>query len=154
MTVIQRTTNFAPNLAVFGIRNRTATVVSNTPEPSRNTGCDINPWTACDICVNRATDCGTPANLAKMAAYRRFTDTNSRMANSPNLLPIKSRLLDNLELANAPRMVASSNVCLVIRSPFLVTLRPTVSDFPFHFPRSLKTDPLVGREDRFRSLAY
>jgi hypothetical protein len=26
------------NLAVFGIRSRTATTVSNTPDPSRNTG--------------------------------------------------------------------------------------------------------------------
>src|SRR5216683_2965592 len=93
MAVIHKMTNFAPNVAVFGIRNRTATVVSNTPDPSRNTGWDINPWTACDIWVNRATDCGTPANLAKMAAYRRFTETIRRIAASPNFLPIKSCLL-------------------------------------------------------------
>src|SRR5882762_6071432 len=108
MTVIHKMTSLAPKLAVFGIRNRTATMVSNTPDPSRNTGCDINPWTACDICVNRATDCGIPANLAKMAAYRRFTDTNSRMANSPNLLPIKSRVIPSPFLSRCGRQSATS----------------------------------------------
>jgi hypothetical protein len=32
--------------------------------------------------------------LAKIAAYRRFTDTIRRIATSANLLPIKSCLLD------------------------------------------------------------
>src|SRR5713101_2591770 len=103
--VIQTTVYRAPNLAVFGIRSRTATTVSNIPDPSRNTGCDTNPWTACDICVNRVTESGTPANFKKMAAYRRFTDTNRRIASNASLLPIKSCLLDHLEPANASRMV-------------------------------------------------
>ena len=38
MTIIHTMTNLAPTLAVFEIRNRTATVVSNTPDPRRNTG--------------------------------------------------------------------------------------------------------------------
>src|SRR6266481_5473593 len=86
--VIHTTVNPAPSLAVLGIRNRTATTVSNTPDPSRNTDWDTNPWTACDICVNRATESGTAANLRKMAAYRRFTDTNRRITSCVSCLPI------------------------------------------------------------------
>jgi hypothetical protein len=44
MVVNHKMTNFAPNLAVFGIRNETAIKVSKTPDPSRNTGWEIKPW--------------------------------------------------------------------------------------------------------------
>src|ERR1700733_9923192 len=84
--------NSAANLAVFGIRSRSATRVSNAPDPNRNSVCDITPWTACDICVNRITEPGTPANLRKMAAYKRFTDTNRRIASSASLLLIRPGL--------------------------------------------------------------
>jgi hypothetical protein len=40
-----------------------------------------------------------------MAAYKRFTDANRRIANSANLLLMKSCLLDHLEPAYASRMV-------------------------------------------------
>ena len=53
MAVIHKMTNLAPNLAVFGIRNRTATMVSNTPDPSRNTGSGISPCTAYDTDISR-----------------------------------------------------------------------------------------------------
>src|SRR6266436_1394628 len=102
--VIHPTVNPAPNLAVFGIRSRTATTVSNTADPSRNTGWDTNPWTACDICVNRVTEPDTPANLRKMAAYRRFTDTKRRIASSASLLPIEFYPLDHVEPVNASRL--------------------------------------------------
>src|SRR5689334_6053672 len=48
----------------------------------------MSPWTASDIWVNKATDPGTPANLRKMAAYRRFTDTNNRIVRSTSLFPM------------------------------------------------------------------
>src|ERR1700748_3471453 len=83
--------------------------------------------------MNRATDCGIPANLAKMAAYKRFADTNSRMANSPNLVPITSFLLDNLEPATASRMAVSRSCFFVICSSLFCHAATTISDFPtFH----------------------
>jgi hypothetical protein len=36
-TVIHTTVNYAPDLAVLGIRSRTATTVSDAADPSRNT---------------------------------------------------------------------------------------------------------------------
>jgi hypothetical protein len=36
--VIHATINRNPNLAVFGIKSRTAATVSKAPDPSRNTG--------------------------------------------------------------------------------------------------------------------
>src|SRR5439155_11414417 len=53
--------------------------------------------------MNRVTESGTPANLRQMAAYKRFTDTNTRIASSASLLPINSCPLDHLEPANASR---------------------------------------------------
>src|SRR5215469_7852916 len=90
-----------PTLAVFGISRRTATTVSNAPDPNRNTGWDINPWNACDICVNTATAPGTPANLRNMAPYRRFADSSRRIVTNASLLLIFSPL-PRLTLSGRP----------------------------------------------------
>src|ERR1700730_17182104 len=59
--------------------------------------------------MKRGTEPGVPANLRKMAAYKRFTEANRRIANSASLLPI-------------------------ITCPFSTGNLPTFRDWKYSFP--------------------
>src|SRR6266852_2539371 len=68
--------------------------------------------------MNRATEPGVAANLRKMAAYRRFTDTNTRIANSAGFLLMKPCLLDRYSFLHLHELTYErcNFICLGIKS--------------------------------------
>src|SRR5260370_41259279 len=91
-----------------------------------------------------------------MAAYRRFTDTNRRIASSASLLPIESCPLDSLEPANASRIV----VLISASSCALEILHRRADDhlIDFHIDRLLdcvsdRSLYRAGRDGHFHELA-
>src|SRR6266436_2979883 len=68
--------------------------------------------------MNRATEPGVAANLRKMAAYRRFTDTSTRIANSAGFLLMKPCPLDPYSFLRLHELTYERRnfICLGIKS--------------------------------------
>src|SRR5450432_2804236 len=85
--VIHTTVNPAPNLAVFGIRSRTATTVSNTPDPRRKYWLRYQPvdrlrhlreqghriWHRCKLEIRWRHTEGSRTRAGELPVVRSFT---------------------------------------------------------------------------------